>query len=70
MASAIIIEVIFEWPGIGRWLLSCIAGRDYIAIQAGLLTISTLLIAINIGTELLTNLLYPVKRKESYGQQG
>lgn len=70
VASAIIIEVIFEWPGIGRWLISCIAGRDYIAIQAGLLTISSLLVAINIGTELLTNLLYPVKRKESYGQQG
>lgn len=70
MTSAIIIEMIFEWPGLGRWLMSSIAGRDYVAIQAGLLTISAMLIAINIGTELLTNLLYPVKRKELYGQQG
>ena len=70
MTSAIIIEMIFEWPGLGRWLMSSIAGRDYVAIQAGLLTISAMLIAINIGTELFTNLLYPVKRKELYGQQG
>ena len=70
MTSVIIIEMIFEWPGLGRWLMSSIAGRDYVAIQAGLLTISAMLIAINIGTELFTNLLYPVKRKELYGQQG
>lgn len=70
MTSAIIIEMIFEWPGLGRWLMSSIAGRDYVSIQAGLLTISAMLIAINIGTELFTNLLYPVKRKELYGQQG
>lgn len=70
VTSAIIIEMIFEWPGLGRWLIACIMGRDYVAIQAGLLVISSVLAVLNISTELLTNLLYPVKRKELYGQQG
>ncbi|MFC3913832.1 ABC transporter permease [Pseudaeromonas sharmana] len=69
MTSAIIIEQVFEWPGIGRWLIASIMNRDYVAIQAGLLLISSLLLLLNIVTELVSTLLYPARRKELYGQQ-
>ena len=70
ITSAIVIEQVFEWPGLGHWLISSIMSRDYIAIQASMLLISSLLLVLNIVTELLSTLLYPAKRKESYGQQG
>jgi cationic peptide transport system permease protein len=70
ITSAIVIEQVFEWPGLGRWLISSIMNRDYIAIQSSMLLISSALVALNIVTELISTLLYPTKRKESYGQQG
>ncbi len=70
VTSAIITEVVFEWPGLGRWLVTSIAARDYAAIQAGMLVIASLLVLANILTELFTTLLYPAKRKELYGHQG
>lgn len=69
MTSAFIIEQVFEWPGLGRWLISSIMNRDYVVIQAGLLLVSTLLLVLNITTELVSTLLYPARRKELYGQQ-
>ncbi len=70
ITSAIVIEQVFEWPGLGHWLISSIMNRDYVAIQASVLLISSLLLVLNIATELVATLLYPAKRKESYGQQG
>jgi len=70
VTSAIITEMVFEWPGMGRWLVTSITARDYTAIQAGMLVISSLLVLANILTELFTTLFYPVRRKELYGHQG
>ena len=70
ITSAIVIVQVFEWPGLGHWLISSIMNRDYVAIQASVLLISSLLLVLNIATELVATLLYPAKRKESYGQQG
>lgn len=70
ITSAIVIEQVFEWPGLGHWLINSIMSRDYVAIQASMLLISSVLVVLNIATELLSTLLYPAKRKESYGQQG
>jgi cationic peptide transport system permease protein len=60
---AMITEVIFSWPGIGRWLIDSIYQRNYPAIQAGLLVISTLVISANMLTEILHTLFNPLARK-------
>ena len=60
---AMITEVIFSWPGIGRWLIDSIYQRNYPAIQAGLLVISTLVITVNMLTEILHTLFNPLARK-------
>lgn len=60
---AMITEVIFSWPGIGRWLIDSIYQRNYPAIQAGLLVISTLVISVNMLTEILHTLFNPLARK-------
>ncbi|MGL4859903.1 MAG: putrescine export ABC transporter permease SapB, partial [Enterobacteriaceae bacterium] len=43
---ALIIEVVFNWPGIGRWVVSAIRQQDYAAVSAGVLVIGTLVILI------------------------
>jgi cationic peptide transport system permease protein len=60
---AMITEVIFSWPGIGRWLIDSIYQRNYPAIQAGLLVISSLVISVNMLTEILHTLFNPLARK-------
>lgn len=70
VTSAIITEQIFEWPGLGRWLVSSISARDFASVQACMLVIAITLIIINICSELLTVLFYPAKRKALYAQQG
>lgn len=60
---AMITEVIFSWPGIGRWLIDSIYQHDYPAIQAGLLIISVLVIAVNILMEILHTVFNPLARK-------
>ena len=70
VTSAIITEQMFEWPGLGRWLVSSISARDFASVQACMLVIAITLIIINICSELLTVLFYPAKRKALYAQQG
>ena len=60
---AMITEVIFSWPGVGRWLIDSIYQRNYPAIQSGLLVISTLVITANMLTEVLHTLFNPLARK-------
>lgn len=60
---AMLTEVIFSWPGIGQWLIDSIYQRNYPAIQAGVLVISSLVIVVNILTEILHTLFNPLARK-------
>ena len=60
---AMLTEVIFSWPGIGRWLIDSIYQRNYPAIQAGLLVISTMVITINMLTEILHAFFNPLARR-------
>ena len=60
---AMLTEVIFSWPGIGRWLLDSIYQRNYPAIQGGLLVVSCLVIVVNMLTEILHTLFNPLARK-------
>lgn len=60
---AMLTEVIFSWPGIGQWLIDSIYQRNFPAIQAGLLVVSSLVICVNMLTEILHTLFNPLARK-------
>lgn len=64
---AMVAEVIFNWPGIGRWLIESIYQRDYTAIQAGLLVLSSFIFFVHIVIDLLYAALNPLARESSYG---
>jgi len=59
MAGAVLTETTFSWPGIGKWLVESINRRDYPALQGGVLLIASLVMAINLGVDLLYGFLNP-----------
>jgi peptide/nickel transport system permease protein len=53
ITGAVVIETVFSWPGIGRLALESILRRDFAVIQAVVLTITTLYIAMNLIVDLV-----------------
>lgn len=59
LGEAVIIETVFAWPGIGRWMVESIYDRDYPAIQGFVLYIATVFIVINLAVDLSYRALDP-----------
>ncbi len=53
LGGAIITETVFSWPGIGRWLFLAVLGRDFRAVQGGVLLLATVFIFINLIADVL-----------------
>jgi len=64
---AMVTEVIFSWPGIGRWLITSINQRDYTAIQSGLLVLSCFIFVMHILTDFIYAALNPLARGNKHG---
>lgn len=64
---AMVTEVIFSWPGIGRWLIESIYQRDYTAIQGGLLALSSFIFIVHIFTDFIYAWLNPLAREGKHG---
>lgn len=64
---AMVTEVIFSWPGIGRWLIESIYQRDYTAIQSGLLVLSCFIFIVHILTDFIFAALNPLARGKKHG---
>lgn len=64
---AMVTEVIFNWPGIGRWLIESIYQRDYTAIQSGLLVLSCFIFIVHILIDFLYAILNPLARDTHHG---
>ncbi len=69
MTFAIITESIFNWPGIGSWLLQSLNLEDYVSVQAGVLSIGATVLFTSILFELLGDSMSPLARKEWYANQ-
>lgn len=63
---AMVTEVIFNWPGIGNWLIQSIYQRDYTAIQGGLLALSSFIFIVHILTDFIYASLNPLARGERH----
>jgi ABC-type dipeptide/oligopeptide/nickel transport system permease component len=59
LAGAIITEVIFSWPGIGRLTVEAINSRDYPMVQGCILMIALTYIVANFLTDFAYRLLDP-----------
>jgi peptide/nickel transport system permease protein len=59
LGGAVIVESVFAWPGVGRLLVEAISNRDYPLVQAAILVITAVFIAINIVVDLSYGYLDP-----------
>ncbi|OEE70228.1 peptide ABC transporter permease [Enterovibrio norvegicus FF-33] len=66
MTFAIITESIFNWPGIGTWLLDALSFQDYVTVQAGVLAVGSVVLLANIFSDLAGAAISPLARKEWY----
>lgn len=59
LTSAILIETVFAWPGVGRLLVTAIQQRDFPLIQGTVLFIGTLFLLINLAVDVVYVFLDP-----------
>ncbi len=64
LSGVTVVEIIFDWPGIGTLLLDSINQRDYPIIQGCVLVIAVIKIVINLATDLLYAVFNPKIRLE------
>lgn len=59
MGGTVILEKVFSLPGAGALLIDSIGARDYPVVQAATMIFATLVILVNLGTDVLYSLLDP-----------
>lgn len=59
VSGAMVTEVVFSWPGLGRLLTESLLGRDYPVVMAALMMLVLLVIVTNLLTDLAYGLVDP-----------
>jgi peptide/nickel transport system permease protein len=66
MGGTVLVEALFNWPGLSTRLVVAVENRNYPLVQASILVIAALFIGINLGVELLYGLIDPrIRRRRS-----
>ncbi|MGM0631514.1 MAG: ABC transporter permease subunit [Pseudomonadota bacterium] len=64
LTNSIVVESIFNWPGMGNWLIRSIFERDYPIIQAAVLMFAFVILLFNLLVELYHGWRFPIVRHE------
>ena len=64
LGGAVVVETVFAWPGVGRYMIEAIGGRDYPVIQGFTLFMAALFVALNFLVDILYRFLDPRVRVE------
>lgn len=64
LSGAMVTEVVFSWPGVGRLLTSSLLARDYPVVMGTLMVLVVAVVLTNLLTDLLYGLLDPRVRYE------
>jgi peptide/nickel transport system permease protein len=59
VTTAIVVETVFAWPGMGRLAYEAITSRDFPVIQAVVLTTAAIVAVVNLGVDLLYAVIDP-----------
>ena len=59
LSGAVYIEMVFQWPGIGRMLVDAILKRDILLVQGGVVFVAACYVFFNILVDVLQSLLDP-----------
>jgi len=64
MGGVLVVEVVFNYPGIGRLSVNAIADRDLPLVQAIALLMAAIYVSLNLLADLLTLMLSPKLRTQ------
>ncbi|MDL2330354.1 nickel ABC transporter permease subunit NikB, partial [Desulfosarcina sp. OttesenSCG-928-A07] len=67
LGGAVVAEVIFAWPGVGRYMVSAIFNRDFPVMQCFILMMTTIFVLCNLFTDILYAAIDPRMRLETQG---
>ncbi len=59
VGGIVVLEIVFNWPGLGRLIVQGVTQRDYTVVQAGVIVLAVIFIAINFIVDLLYAALDP-----------
>ncbi len=59
LGGAVYIETVFQWPGIGRMLVTAISTRDILLVQGGVVLVAASYVLLNLVTDVAQTLLDP-----------
>jgi peptide/nickel transport system permease protein/oligopeptide transport system permease protein len=59
LGGAVIVETVFAWPGMGRYMVDAITVRDIYVVQGTILVFAALVVLINLIVDLVYGLLDP-----------
>jgi peptide/nickel transport system permease protein len=59
LGGAVIAEVVFSWPGVGRLAVDSILARDYPVVQGCVLLVAAIFVGLNLSVDLLYGWLNP-----------
>ena len=59
LSGAVYIELVFQWPGVGRMLVDAILKRDILLVQGGVVFVAACYVLFNIAVDVAQSLLDP-----------
>ena len=59
LSGAVYIEIVFQWPGVGRMLVDAILKRDLLLVQGGVVFVAACYVIFNIAVDVAQSLLDP-----------
>ena len=59
LSGAVYIEMVFQWPGVGRMLVDAILKRDILLVQGGVVLVAACYVMFNIAVDVAQGLLDP-----------
>ena len=59
LSGAVYIEIVFQWPGVGRMLVDAILKRDLLLVQGGVVLVAACYVLFNIAVDVAQSLLDP-----------
>ncbi|MCA9121085.1 MAG: ABC transporter permease [Planctomycetaceae bacterium] len=53
LSGAVLTETVFDWPGMGKYVVDAVRENDYVIVQAGAFVIATIFVTANLIVDLL-----------------
>lgn len=66
LSGAILVEIIFAWPGVGKWVVDAVGRRDYQTVQGAVILLATIVILVNFAVDVLYAVIDPRMRSVDF----